>query len=597
MDYDKEVASYSMPLIASDGTIYGIIGIEYMASHLSSLLPSDELEGLNKSAYALVKYQTNQNNMEVITTSGSKFNQWYGDSLTIKIDDLSNEKSNIYYDKGRFNEKLCLSVSPFKIYNSNTPFEDEIVALVGITTNDVLFASGNSARMYTLIIYLCILVISVVTVLIISRQLTKPIKKLASEVQERKNTDKVVLFHTKIEEIDQLVDAIEKQSETINKSLARTEFFSRMSHDLRTPMNAIIGFSSPEVISMCDNEELIHNLNRINSSSKYLLGLINEVLDMTKIESGKIDLETSELSFQQFWIDIYSMIKEVALQKDIIFIQNYPKENLYVLADQQRLSQIVVNLLANAIKFTNEGGKVELSVKYENHDNKNLSCEIEITDTGIGMSEEFQTKMFLPFVQEKTTKDGTGLGLAIVKQLVELIKGKINCKSVLGKGTTFTINLDFPLVEKESIKANIPDYYDETEFMKVFENKRILLCEDNKINIEIVLLLLRKFKFKVDVAQNGQIGIDLFSNSQIGYYDLILMDIRMPICDGLEATMKIRALDREDAKNIPIIAMTANVFDDDKKFSKEAGMNEHLSKPINTRQLYTILYYYIGNGK
>lgn len=365
-------------------------------------------------------------------------------------------------------------------------------------------------------------------------------------------------------------------------------------------MNAIISFSSQEMLEGVDEATKDEYLKKVHSSGSFLLGLINEVLDMTKIESNKVDLHYDDVCGADLFGAVIPMIEKLAQGKNVIFEKDLRiPEHLYVKADQQHLDQIALNLLSNAVKFTPENGKVTLFCQMEEsrESRDQVSCVIRVKDTGIGMSEEFMEKLYTPFEQENAGGGGTGLGLSICRKLIVLMNGTITCQSRKQEGTSFEVNLNFQRA-KQGVKKSIADKPEIAEKIKLSEDvlkgKRILLCEDQPLNTQIAKRLLEKKGMLVDAVPNGQEGVDYFEKSNIDYYDVILMDIRMPVLDGLGATRAIRALEREDAKKIPIIAMTANAFEEDMRMSREAGMNEHLSKPIEPDKLYRTLVHYLS---
>lgn len=591
---EREVVSYSLPLLAADGTPYGVIGIELTTRYLSRLLPSDELLGDGNGAYMLVQYTQGSSEMQLVAGSGLLYNRVFGSNtseITLETGDAGIQPGTLYPVAGRQDLECALSVSPLTIYNRNTPFEGEKLALVALARESALFATRDSVRETLLQVTFLVLLIGFGAVVLISRKITDPVKKLAGDVQKRGPADDTPLQHTGIQEIDRLVDAIEERSHTINQTKVRTEFFSRMSHDMRTPMNAIIGFSSPEVTSGCDKEQLLEYVDKINDSGKYLLGLINEVLDMTKIDSGHMELKQHPIETWRFWQSTVAMVSEVAEQKGVHFVQELPEDtDTWILGDAQRLSQMVVNLLSNAIKFTPAGGTVAFTVKQVWTTVGKVHYRIIVRDNGAGMSKEFQQRMYEPFAQEHVNREGTGLGLAITRQLVELMDGTILCESALGQGTTFTVVLAFPQATPPDSGENAVHANTEPELERVLQGRRVLLCEDHPINRQIAARLLDRYNIQVDMVENGEQGVARFAASAPGDYDAVLMDIRMPVMDGLQAAAAIRAMkDRPDAATVPIIAMTANAFQEDRQASEKAGMNAHLAKPVEPQQLYATL--------
>lgn len=590
---DKPVVSYSMPLIADNGEIYGVLGVELTTTYLASLLPARELQGQEMGAYALALHKKGSTDYSIITHSGTLYQRAFNDDSVIQLDTANamQTRERLFFVNGRKQLELCGSVSPMKVYNQNTPFEDEELVLIGFTQRNELFAVSAQVRKTLLFVAGIVLLVGCLAIFTVSQMLTRPVKRLAAEVQKMDPNDDARLEHIQVTEIDQLVDAIESQSIRINQAKVRTDFLSRMSHDMRTPMNAIIGFSSPEVLETCDKAELLENLEKINGSGKYLLGLINEVLDMTKIDSGKMELDEREFSLDSLCLNTLPMIDELAEKRHVRFVKELPPlGGRNVIGDPQRLNQIFVNLLSNAIKFTPQGGTVSLSVVRREIEHERCALTITVKDTGIGMSDEFQKHLYQPFVQEHPNREGTGLGLSITYQLVSLMGGSIRCESHINVGTVFTVELQFvttdsTLQAEESVKQKQND----ENLLKILSGKRILLCEDHPLNQQIASRLLQKQDMLVDIAEDGKRGVEMFENSANGYYDAVLMDIRMPIMNGLEATKAIRSMSRPDASKIPIIAMTANAFDEDRKLSAEAGMNAHLAKPVNPKVLYTAL--------
>jgi PAS domain S-box-containing protein len=391
------------------------------------------------------------------------------------------------------------------------------------------------------------------------------------------------------EHIASLAHAV-KEAEEANK--AKSEFLSRMSHDIRTPMNGIIGMV--HIAKQNKNSPSTDDcLNKIDTSSQFLLGLVNDILDMAKVDAGKIELHLEPYAPDTFVTYLNSIIQPLCDQKNINFKVKVDKmvEEYVPLMDELRINQVVFNLLSNAVKFTPEGGTVTYEFFEELTADKKIHLVAKVIDTGIGMSEEFLKNIFVPFSQEQR-KDykattGTGLGLAIVKKMLDLMKCSIKVESKINQGTSFTIDGLFdavPVSEVALIKER-----KNTDFRSMLKGKRILICEDHPLNQEIAQFMLQEAGMIVSVADDGQRGLEEFKKSGLYFYDFILMDIRMPVMDGLEATRQIRALNRKDAKDVPIIAMTANAYEEDKEESHRAGMNAHLSKPLEPNLMYQTL--------
>ena len=376
-------------------------------------------------------------------------------------------------------------------------------------------------------------------------------------------------------------------NEMMKSTDERNQFFANISHDMRTPLNAIIGFA--DLAEHEENSPLVKDyLSRIHSSGELLLNLINDSLTISKINSGKLILNNEVFNNRQMVEQIVTAIRPMAESKHITFIvddTNCPARDL--IGDQLNLQKIILNLLTNAVKYTPEGGTVKFIYALDRNTKETV---ITISDTGIGMSPEFLPHLYEPFVQEQRKgyeSTGTGLGLSIVKNLVKLMNGTMSVQSRINEGTTFTIWLRF----KEAPHQQKHEKVDviETEVSKL-KGKHILLCEDNELNRMIAMALLQSKEILVDTANNGAEGLAKFAESKENYYDVILMDLRMPVMGGIEAATKIRALHREDAKRIPIIAMTADVFEDDVRRCLMAGMNAHISKPLNPQNVYDTIF-------
>ncbi|MDD3165283.1 MAG: ATP-binding protein, partial [Oscillospiraceae bacterium] len=371
---------------------------------------------------------------------------------------------------------------------------------------------------------------------------------------------------------------------------AKTDFLSRMSHDIRTPLNAVIGLSGLGAASE-SMEEMRDYYKQIETSGKYLLSIINDVLDMSKIEGRTLVLHPSVVYLPAFIRDTVAIVMPMVVSKSIQFeVKQKGIASQYMRFDATYLRQVVVNLLSNAVKFTPNGGHIELCLENLSRNGNYVRNRMIVRDNGIGISEAFLSRIFLPFEQENTqndiTRKGTGLGLSIVKSIIDLMGGSIRVESEKGKGTAFLVEWD--LETASAADMPVPNLA-VSEKTAALEGCRILLCEDNSLNTQIATKLLEKKKVVVIHADNGQMAVELFQKSKPHYFDAILMDIRMPVMDGLAATREIRTLNRSDAKTVPIIAMTANAFAEDVQQSLEAGMNVHLAKPIEPQMLYQTL--------
>ena len=381
----------------------------------------------------------------------------------------------------------------------------------------------------------------------------------------------------------------------VEASLAKSQFLFNMSHDIRTPMNAIIGYTN--LARKEPSLEKVHEyLGKIDSSGKHLLTLINDILEMSRIENGVTELEYAPADLCFLFEEIGDLFAEQMKQKDLDFsVHDSQVQNRLVWCDTKNLNRVLLNVVSNAYKFTPAGGKITATL-YESGsgDDGYGSYEFRVQDSGIGMSREFVDKMFTAFERERTSTDsgveGTGLGLAITKRLVDLMGGTIEVLTSPGSGTQIIIRLKLKLATEEDLqKDSSPEDEEEVDFT----GKRLLVVEDNAINMEIACMILIQQGFQVDTAENGKIALDMVSSSPPGTYDAILMDIQMPIMDGYAATRAIRALDNKELADIPILAMTANAFQEDVQAAKEAGMQAHVAKPVDVavliKELKTVL--------
>ena len=394
----------------------------------------------------------------------------------------------------------------------------------------------------------------------------------------------------KAEEMAELAE----HAQAANK--AKTAFLSHMSHDMRTPMNAIIGFTG---IAMKNDpsDEVKNCLEKIDESSEYLLSLINDVLDLTHIESGKVKYNPVPADLKSITDFALDITKGFLTNRDISFkIQREEAKIPNVLVDPVRLRDVLVNILSNAVKFTPDGGTITFEAQcQEKGGDGYINMRYRISDTGIGMSEEFTKEVFEEFAQEdsdvRTQYHGAGLGMAIVKKYVDMMGGTISVQSKKHEGTTFTVDIPLEITDKECNKSDT-GFSEKVNLTGV----KVLLAEDNELNAEITTVQLEEFGMNVERAVDGKNAVEIFRNHPEGTFDVILMDIMMPEMNGYEATKAIRAMnDRPDGKNIPIIAMTANSFAEDVQASLDAGMNAHLSKPIVIEEVIKTILRYVHN--
>jgi CheY-like chemotaxis protein len=367
-----------------------------------------------------------------------------------------------------------------------------------------------------------------------------------------------------------------------------------MSHDIRTPINGIVGMTNIAIKSI-DGEKRDYDrvkdcLQKITGSANHLLSLINDVLDMSHIESGKVEIAHAPLDMQAIIDNCSSIISGQLLTRHLTFVQDFEGlEHPYLYGDELHLRQILINILGNAVKYTPDGGTITFRVRqFPAGDNK-VRCQYVCEDNGIGMSEEFQTKIFEAFSQEdggsRTTYKGTGLGMAITKQFVDLMGGTIQVESKLHEGSRFTVELTFDIDPEYQEKRVVEEHVS-------LAGMRVLLVEDNDLNLEIAQEMLEDEEMMVDTAVNGQIAVDMFTSAPAGTYDVILMDVMMPVMNGYEATRAIRASSHPEGTSIPIIAMTANAYTEDVQAALDAGMNAHVAKPIDFGRLFAVLNQY-----
>lgn len=438
------------------------------------------------------------------------------------------------------------------------------------------YTAADFLRENSLLILILILFISAVIILLLARE-ARTRRRYSAEIEKSRN---------------ELAEALKAAKEA---SHAKSTFLFNMSHDIRTPMNAILGFT--ELLEKHGEDPVRREdyISKIKSSGEFLLSLINNVLEMSRIESGKVELNEMPWSVEGFNDSLYSVFGEQMKSKGIAFIRELSVEHEYVYCDTLKLRELFQNILSNAYKYTPEGGTVRMVVRELPSDREGYALlRTEISDTGIGISPEYLPHLFEEFSRERTTTQskvkGTGLGMAIVKRLVDMMDGQIEVESQVGKGTKITVSLPHRIADKSVF---LTDASKDVQ-PGAFTGKRILLAEDNDLNAEIAVELLKDAGFEMDRAEDGAACVRLLEQAKSGYYDLILMDIQMPNMNGYEATRAIRALPDFEKANIPILAMTANAFEEDKREAYRSGMNGHLAKPINVREVLKELAKILG---
>ena len=384
------------------------------------------------------------------------------------------------------------------------------------------------------------------------------------------------------EKIERAAKRAEEASE------AKTRFLFNMSHDIRTPMNAIIGFSDLLEKHLDDKEKVHDHIKKIQLSGSFLLSLINYVLEMARIESGKATLRTEVGDAQELLGALNAVFEPAVEKKRLKYNCTLDVEHRFIICDVTKVREIVLNIISNSVKYTPEGGSVTVQIKEIPWEKEGWTAyRILVEDTGIGMGAEYLPHIFEEFTRERTSTEskvvGAGLGLPIVKALIDLMGGTIQVESERGKGSKFEVILPFEIASEEEVKDSYVKK-EEKPYNRSKE-KRILLAEDNELNAEIAITILEENGFKVERAEDGCKCVELFSEKPTGYYSTILMDIQMPNMDGYTASRKIRGMEREDAKAIPIIALTANAFDEDRNKAFAAGMNGHIAKPIDVGRM------------
>lgn len=400
-----------------------------------------------------------------------------------------------------------------------------------------------------------------------------------------------------LKEISQIVSSFIMKARADAVSKAKTDFLSRMSHEIRTPMNAISGMTTIAKSVAGDRERVLDCLDKIEQSNRYLLGLINDVLEMSRIESGKVELNLEPVLLEQVEAQLDNMMRSPAELKglSLSFSLRYP---VYcpVYLDVLRFNQVMINIIGNAVKFTEPGGSISASARLVEKRDGMAFVRFSVKDTGIGIAPEAITRIFNSFEQGSESTSirygGTGLGLTISGSLVKMMGGSLEVESEPGKGSDFYFTLPLKLAgEWQDLEMKKPEK--KTGVSRVFSGKRVLVVEDNELNREIAVSLLEMHGFEVETAENGALAVEMFRTHPAGHYDAILMDVRMPVMDGLEATRQIRLSGKEDARRVPIVAMTANAFDEDSRQSLQSGMNGHLSKPVDVERMLEMLAAYI----
>ena len=457
------------------------------------------------------------------------------------------------------------------------------------------YVAVNTQKLVTIVMVIIIviaMVFSVITVFVgwsLLRQ--KQQQELQAEKEANLRLEQYNIHLTQVnDELRQAQDiAAEALQSAERASKAKTDFLANMSHDIRTPMNAIIGITTLMKNELHQPEKLAEHLDKLENSGQLLLGIINDILDMSRIESGKTTLNVEKMNLPQQISQLDSIIRQQAGQRRQTFTVNTHLQHENVLADPNRLNRVLMNILSNAVKYTPTGGHIRFEVDELPRNEHYARYRFVVQDDGIGMSEAYQKTLFDPFTREErsgTNKvQGTGLGMAITKNIVDLMGGSINVESTTGKGTRFEVVLEFPVDAEADTVPEAQVLPEEEKETSPLSGMKFLCAEDNAINAEILEMLLEANGASCTICSNGQEIVDAFASVKPGEYDMILMDVQMPVMDGLEATRRIRSGENPLGRIIPILAMTANAFLEDMQKSREAGMDEHLSKPVDIAAL------------
>ena len=397
----------------------------------------------------------------------------------------------------------------------------------------------------------------------------------------------VVLIERTAERIQENERLEARLNATEEANRAKSFFLFNMSHDIRTPLNAIIGYTTLANAEGVTLEKKTEYLGKIEMAGHQLLDIVNDVLEMSRIENGRLELEPAPMDLAECIQETADLVRTQLESKGLGFSVECELTNRWVLCDRHLLTRVLMNLLCNAGKFTEAGGSISLGIRELPPEGETGRYELSVKDTGIGMSPDFVENLFAPFERERTSTvsriQGTGLGMAITKSIIDMMNGTIEVETEQGKGTEFRIRVDLPITEpgEETGQADVSKVR--------FDGIRALLVEDNVVNMEIARLLLEQAGFEIETAANGQIAVDMVSQAEAGHYDLILMDIQMPVMDGYTAAREIRSMADPFRAGVPIVAMTANAFQDDVQEAEKAGMNGHIAKPLDLAVMLTTL--------
>lgn len=459
-------------------------------------------------------------------------------------------------------------------YNEITKTQCKVLLMVpadllGVGATDLMI---NSVMFFGQVLFL--IIVFFVSINFMANMAYRKNKKMLAKQQE---VNVMLLKQTEI-------------AEQANRSKSR--FLSYMSHDIRTPLNGIIGMTDIALKNINDRDKMQNCLQKIKVSTGHLYSLLNNVLDMSRIESGKITIDSKPMDMMRIIDDCAEIVDAQISQRRIMFIKDFDVKHRYVIGDELHLRQILINVISNAIKYTNDGGRIEFKVRELYSDESTVGFKFEVKDNGIGMSEEFQKRIWDAFAQEnediKSNYGGTGLGMAITKQIVETLKGSIEVESKQNKGSRFTIRMSY-IIDSETDEEMDIAAAGHMVSKNSLNKLNILLAEDNDLNREIATEILTDAGAEVITATDGKNALETFEKSREFSIDMIILDIMMPVMNGIETAKAIRSLDRNDSLTVPIVAMTANAFDEDIKRTKEAGMDAHITKPIDIDCMVKVL--------
>ncbi len=569
-----------------DGTEFAAIGVLFARSNIDSLF---EVSGYGGQALLFAvdesgivtytnqegdKFYRNYSLLKHMKKEGSLSEQQYSD-FRQKTETLGTGVSRIGSGENMYYVGFC----PLKTSS------DELICMVPVRTLNSSLLEYQSSVIRMIVIGMLVLAALCLSLFYMGSKAASALQKAQFEKETRKIKEEAMAA-LKVER---------DRADYANQ--AKSQFLSNMSHDIRTPMNAIVGFTSLALAHIDDGKDVIRDyLEKISVSSDHLLSLINDVLDMSRIESGKVRIQEGECSLPDIADGLSSILQSSVAAKDLDFhidTINVTHEN--IICDKLRVNQILINIASNAIKYTEPGGSVRVRMEEKASAPEGYAdFEFSVKDSGIGMSPKFLETLFDPFTRERSTTvsqvEGTGLGMAITKNIVDMMGGSITVESTPGVGSEFVVRLRFRTAENQNTEEKEKAARLDAEQLR---GKRVLLADDVELNREIAVAILEEAGIHADTAENGRQAVDMLAQSKPGDYALVLMDVMMPVMDGYQATKEIRALQDERLANIPIIAMTANAFEEDRQAAIAAGMSDHLGKPFQIEKLYEIMGKYL----